>query len=147
MSIISQMATAINGRLESVAIDRNTKFEAAVEHFQTEMNGFFATFSAEDEARENAEGQFETDYTNEFAAAKQRVDAAIADLKSNSDAADIDSVSEAYANLLAVMGREDDGLTSTLEKLINDFTQEESDELATLKSEIGLVSDVEAHLS
>ena len=147
MSIISQMATAINGRLESVAIDRNEKFEAAMEHFQTEMDGFFATFSQEDLARENAEGQFETSYTNKLATAKSRVGDAIADLKSNPETAAIDSVTEAYANLLDVMGREDDNLTSTLEKLIADFTQEEADELATLRSEIGLVSDVEVHLS
>ena len=147
MSIISQMATAINGRLESVAIDRNDKFDGAMAAFQDQMNTFFATFSQEDDAREIAEGQFESDYTNTLAAAKARVDAAIADLKANSDDADIDSVTEAYAKLVEVMGRDNDGLESVLEKLIRLFTEEEAAELATLQSEIGSVSDVEAHLS
>ena len=147
MSIISQMATAINGRLESVAIDRNTKFDGAMAAFQDQMNAFFATFSEEDNNREIAEGQFESDYADTLAAAKARVDQAIADLKANSDDADIDSVTEAYAKLVEVMGRDNDGLESVLEKLIRLFTEEEATELATLQSEIGSVSDVEAHLS
>ena len=147
MSIISQMATAINGRLESVAIDRNTKFDGAMAAFQDEMNAFFNTFSQEDDARERAEGEFEGTYTQNLATAKARVDQAIADLKSNSEDADIDSVTEAYAKLVEVMGRDNDGLESVLEKLIRLFTEEEAAELATLQGEIGSVSDVEAHLS
>lgn len=147
MSTISQMATAINGKLESVLIERNNVYSAAVGQFKSKMEDFFNTFEAADAQREGDESAFETAKSNALEAAKTKVAGAIEDLKSNTDAAAIDSITEAYSNLVAVLGRADDGLESAMEKLIREFTEEEAAELTVVKNEIGSAADVEAHLS
>ena len=144
MSIISQMATAVNNKMAAVITDRNGKYEAAANAFVTDLQSYLDALEARDLALETAKGDFNSAADQAFVDAKARVNASISYLKSNVDGTTIDSLTEMFEEIERVSDSDDPNRDSVIEVLINTFVSTEATALNTVKTTVGNVDEMEA---
>lgn len=142
MSIISQMAGAINGKLASVITERNTQYEAAAEAFVNDLQGYLTALEARDLTLEGDKGDFDTAAQEAFVNATNRVNVSISYLKANTDSTTIDSLTEMFEEIERVSDSNDPDRESVIERLINTFVSDEEDALQAVIDEVGTAQEL-----